>query len=76
MGIRPEDISLESNREIQLEVKIDLVENLGFERIIYSKISNNQIIIKSSKNISNDSLKVSFSKENVSLFNKDKNRIR
>ena len=76
IGIRPEDISLESNREIQLEVKIDLVENLGFERIIYSKISNNQIIIKSSKNINNDSLKVSFSKENVFLFNKDKNRIR
>jgi len=76
MGIRPEDISLESNREIQLEVKIDLVENLGFEKIIYSKISNNQIIIKSSKNINNDLLKVSFSKENVFLFNKDKNRIR
>ena len=76
IGIRPEDISLESNREIQLEVKIELVENLGFEKIIYSKISNNQIIIKSSKNINNDSLKVSFSKENVFLFNKDKNRIR
>ena len=76
MGIRPEDISLESNREIQLEVKIDLVENLGFEKIIYSKISNNQIIIKSSKNINNDSLKVSFSKEKIFLFNKDKNRIR
>ena len=76
IGIRPEDISLESNREIQLEVKIDLVENLGFEKIIYSKISNNQIIIKSSKNINNDLLKVSFSKENVFLFNKDKNRIR
>ena len=76
MGIRPEDISLESNHEIQLEVKIDLVENLGFEKIIYSKISNNQIIIKSSKNINNDSLKVSFSKEKVFLFNKDKNRIR
>ena len=76
IGIRPEDISLESNHEIQLEVKIDLVENLGFERIIYSKISNNQIIIKSSKNINNDLLKVSFSKENVFLFNKDKNRIR
>ncbi len=76
MGIRPEDISLESNHEIQLEVTIDLVENLGFEKIIYSKISKNQIIIKSSKNINNDSLKVSFSKEKVFLFNKEKKRIR
>ena len=76
IGIRPEDISLESNREIQFEVKIDLVENLGYEKIIYAKILNNQVIIKSSKGINNNSLKVSFSKENVFLFNKDKNRIR
>ena len=76
IGIRPEDISLESNREIQFEVKIDLIENLGFEKIIYSKISNNQIIIKSSKSINNKSLKVSVLKEKVFLFNKDKNRIR
>ena len=76
LGIRPEDISFESNLEIQLEVKIDLIENLGFEKIIYSKISNNQIIIKSSKNISSNSLKVSFSKNKVLFFNKQKNRIR
>ena len=76
IGIRPEDISFESNREIQFEVKIDLVENLGFEKIIYSKISNNQIIIKSSKSINNKSLKVSVLKEKVFLFDKDKNRIR
>ncbi len=76
LGIRPEDISLESNLEIELEVKIDLVENLGFEKIIYSKVSNNQIIIKSSKNISSNSLKVSFSKNKVLFFNKHKNRIR
>ena len=67
---------MESNREIQFEVKIDLVENLGYEKIIYTKILNNQVIIKSSKGINNNSLKVSFSKENVFLFNKDKNRIR
>ncbi len=76
LGIRPEDIILESNLEIQLEVKIDLVENLGFEKIIYSKVANNQIIIKSSKNIINNSLKVSFSKNKVLFFDKYKNRIR
>ena len=76
LGIRPEDISLESNLEVQLDVKIDLVENLGFEKIIYSNVSNNQIIIKSSRNINNNSLKVSFSKNKVLFFNKHKNRIR
>ena len=37
LGIRPEDISLTSNNEIQVDVKVDLVENLGFEKIIHTK---------------------------------------
>ena len=76
LGIRPEDISLQNNNEIQVEVKIDLVENLGFEKIIYSKVSENQIIIKSTENINNHSLKISFSKDKVLFFDKDNNRIR
>jgi len=76
IGIRPEHISLKSNHEIKVDVKIDLVENLGFEKIIYSKVSENQIIIKSSENINNQSLKISFSKDKVLFFDKDKNRIR
>ena len=76
IGIRPEHISLKNNHEIKVDVKIDLVENLGFEKIIYSKVSENQIIIKSSENINNQSLKISFSKDKVLFFDKDKNRIR
>ena len=76
IGIRPEDISLENNHEIQIDVKIDLVENLGFEKIIYSKNLENQIIIKSSENINNHSLKISFSKDKVLFFDKNKSRIR
>ena len=76
IGIRPEHISLKNNHEIKVDVKIDLVENLGFEKIIYSKISENQIIIKSSENINSNSLKISFSKDKILFFDKDKNRIR
>ena len=76
LGIRPEDISLRSNNEIQVDVKVDLVENLGFEKIIYSKNLENQIIIKSSENIDNHSLKISFSKDKVLFFDKNENRIR
>ena len=76
LGIRPEDISLKNNHEIQLDVKIDLIENLGFEKIYYSKILEQQIIIKSSKNITEKSLKISFSKNKVLFFDKYKNRIR
>ena len=76
LGIRPEDISIKSNHDIQLNVKVDLVENLGFEKIIYTKLSENQIIIKSSEDISNQLLNISFSKEKVLFFDKNKNRIR
>ena len=76
IGIRPEHISLKNNHEIKVDVKIDLVENLGFEKIIYSKVSENQIIIKSSENVNNHSLSISFSKDKVLFFDKDKNRIR
>ena len=76
LGIRPEDISIKDDREIKLDVKVDLVENLGFEKIIYGKLSDTQIIIKSSENINNQPLKISFSKDKVLFFDKNKNRIR
>ena len=76
LGIRPEDISIKNDREIQLDIKIDLIENLGFEKIIYGKLSDNQIIIKSSDNINHQTLGISFSKDKVLFFDKNKNRIR
>ena len=76
MGIRPEDISLKDDHEIQINVEIDLTENLGFEKIYYTKILEEQIIIKSSDTPSNKSLKISFSKDKVLFFDKLKNRIR
>ena len=76
LGIRPEDISIKNDHEIKLDVKVDLIENLGFEKIIYAKLSDNQIIIKSSEDINNQPLKISFSKDKVLFFDKNKNRIR
>ena len=76
MGIRPEDISIKNDREIKLDIKIDLIENLGFEKIIYAKLSENQIIIKSSEDLSNKPLIISFSKDKVLFFDRNKNRIR
>ena len=76
LGIRPENIDLNQENEIKLELKVELVENLGFEKIIYTSLSNNEINIKTKKDIKNQSIKVSFSKENIYLFDKNKNRIR
>ena len=76
LSIRPEDISVKKDKEIQLDVKVDLVENLGFEKIIYAKILEKQIIIKTSENINNQVLNISFSKDKILFFDRDKNRIR
>ena len=76
LGIRPEDISLKDNHEVQLEVKIEHIENLGFEKIIHTKLSYANFIIKSSENVKKESLKISFSKNKVLFFDKSKNRMR
>ena len=76
LGIRPEDISLKNSYDIKLTVKVDLIENLGFEKIIYTSYLNNEIKIKSSDDTKEQSLNISFPKEKVFFFDKDKNRIR
>ena len=76
LGIRPEDISIKNDREIKLDVKIDLIENLGFEKIIYARLLENQIIIKSSEDLNNKPLTISFSKDKVLFFDRNRNRIR
>ena len=76
LGIRPEDISLKDDHEIQLEVKLEHAENLGFEKIIHTKLSDTNIIIKSSENVKKETLKISFSKHKVLFFDKSRNRMR
>ncbi len=76
LGIRPEDISLKNTGEVKLDIKIDLVENLGFEKIIYASILNNEFRIKTTKEISNKNVEISFDRNKIYLFDKDKNRIR
>ena len=76
LGIRPEDISLKDSHPIKIDVKVDLVENLGFEKIIYSTASNKEINVKTSDNVSGKTLRISFSKDKIYLFDKNRNRIR
>ena len=76
LGIRPEDISLKDNHEVQLEVKIEHIENLGFEKIIHTKLSDTNIMIKSSENVKKESMQISFSKNKVLFFDKSKDRMR
>ncbi len=76
IGIRPEDISFENNSEISAEIKIDLVENLGSERIFYTHINDTEMRIKSFKNIKDKNITIYLPKNKLYLFDNNKNRIR
>ena len=76
IGIRPEDISLENKNEISFEVTLDLVENLGSEKILYSHINGEEIRIKSSKNIKYKNITIYLPKNKLYLFDSNKNRFK
>ena len=76
MGIRPEDISLENKSEFEVKICVDLIENLGSEKIIYSHLNNTEIRIKSSKNIKDKDITIYFPKNKLYLFNNNKIRLK
>ena len=75
MGIRPEHISLENKSEFSIDINVDLIENLGSEKIIYSHLNNTEIRIKSTKNIKDKNITIYFQKNKIYLFDKNKNRL-
>ena len=76
IGIRPEDISLENKSEIEAKITIDLVENLGSEKIIYTHINGTEIRIKSTKNIKEKDITIYLPKNKLYLFDNNKNRLK
>ena len=76
VGIRPEDISLENKSEYRVEISVDLIENLGSEKIIYSHLNNTEIRIKSAKNIKDKKITIYLQKNKIYLFDNKKNRLK
>ena len=76
IGIRPEDISLENRSEITFEITLDLIENLGSEKILYSHVNGTEIRIKSSKNIKDKNITIYLPKNKIYLFDNNKNRLK
>ena len=72
LGIRPEHILANGNGEIKLDIKVDLIENLGFEKIIYATFKGQELRIKTSDNISQNLKQISFSKNKIFLFDNNK----
>ena len=75
VGIRPEDISLENKSEFEVRISVDLIENLGSEKIIYSHLDNKEIRIKSAYNIKDKNITIYFPKNKLYLFDNNKNRL-
>ena len=74
-GIRPEHFSVSTDCEYKFEPKIDLIENLGNEKIAYIKIDNHDISAKipSQNTIGNT---IGFNSKNIFVFNENGKRIR
>ena len=76
IGIRPEDVSLEKNSEISIDISVDLVENLGAEKIVYSHLNDTEIRIKTNKNIKDKNITIYLPKNKIYLFNNNKDRFK
>ena len=76
VGIRPEHISLENKSDFAVDINVDLIENLGSEKIIYSRLNSTEIRIKSTQNIKNKNITIYFQKNKIYLFDNNKNRIK
>tara|TARA_B100000700_G_scaffold319971_1_gene416323 strand:+ start:5197 stop:6252 length:1056 start_codon:yes stop_codon:yes gene_type:complete len=74
-GIRPEHFTVIENPEYIFEPKIDLIENLGNEKIAYLKFEEQQISAKiPSQNSIKDS--IGFSSQNIFVFDEEGKRIK
>ena len=76
VGIRPEDISLENKSEFEVKISVDLIENLGSEKVIYSQLNNTEIRIKSTKNIKVKYITIYLPKNKLYLFDNNKMRLK
>ena len=76
LGIRPEHINISPEGKIKHNINIDLIENLGFEKIIHASLGDHAIRIKTDKKSLEGINKISFSPENFYLFDKKGKRLR
>ncbi len=74
-GIRPEHFDISDNSEYKFNPKIDLIENLGNEKIVYIKKDNHDISAKISSQNTIKNL-MGFSSKNIFVFDENGNRVR
>ena len=75
LGIRPEHIHPNIKHEIQFNINIDLIENLGSDKIIYGLFKDNEIRIRTSEDLHQNNTSFSFNKDKIVFFDNKKNKI-
>ena len=75
LGVRPEHIHPNLKHEIQFNINIDLIENLGSDKIIYGLFKDNEIRIRTSEDLHQNNTSFSFNKDKVVFFDNKKNKI-
>ncbi len=75
LGIRPEHIHPNHKQEIQFNINVDLIENLGSDKIIYGLFKYNEIRIRTSEELPQNNTSFSFNKDKVVFFDNKKNKI-
>ena len=75
LGIRPEHIHPNLKHEIRFNINIDLIENLGSDKIIYGLFKDNEIRIRTSEETPQNNTIFSFNKDKVVFFDNKKNKI-
>ena len=75
IGIRPEHLKVNDESDFTFAPEVELVENLGNEKIAYIKSGTNQLSVKfsSDREIIN---KISFDLKNIFIFDKNGERIK
>ena len=75
LGLRPEHLSVSENNEYKFNPKVDLIENLGNEKIAYIKMDQYEISAKipSHHTIENS---IGFNSKDIFVFDENGNRIK
>ena len=73
--IRPEHIHPNLKHEIEFNINIDLIENLGSDKIIYGLFKDNEIRIRTSEDLPQNNTSFSFNKDKIVFFDNKKNKI-
>ena len=75
IGVRPENFEILPAGKGNMDVKIDVIENIGSEYLLYVFLSAGQIVIKTTVKLESKDISLKFIPQKIHLFDETGNRI-